>query len=577
MQTTQNERVMIKFVFRLISKCYQDATGRHYGKAHFLIEENDWNDYGYYVTYHLHATPLITGNATSYLGYIKIMKKGQAEHEMYLLRNVLGKKEEFEELPEDFVSLTQSLDLFESLNEMLKANEKKDFVKQMHLILSDKNDEYFSLVEGEQAFEKGLLRDSSMKSYSLEKGREIMLAGETHYDLRKENINVSLTSIKERITLHFSWLPDIRSTKIPNGVMTFIGKNGSGKSTLIYKLAKLLYAYPDQRFKLKQDIGFIDPIDIGISKLFLISYSPFDNFVLPGIGGEDYRLLLNGMDTGKGRLVFCGIRDVKSEFERILKDANDSTYDNLFRQLRLEETRLKPVRRLAEECSKALNIVYNNEVKKKLWDEIMKRASILFPDISNNMYSLLYDAEEGTEAHFMNQSTGFKYYLHALSHVIAYIENDCMLLFDEPENHIHPPMLSFMMSSLRYIIAQYNSILMVATHSPIIVQESFAENVYIVRKIGDFTTVSHPRMETYGANIGEITCEVFDYTTDVGTYYDAYNKLYETWETNEEWESIDDMLNSFMRHMKGKISNQMLSYIISKYYDRHPEEEGGNN
>jgi len=563
----------MSFVFRLISKCFQDASGVEYGNAHFLIEENDWNDYNFYVMYHLHATPLITGSRTVYLGYIKIMKSGQEKYDEYLLRKALGKQVEFEELPEDFVSLTQSIDVFDGLNNLLKATEKKDFVKQMHLILSTQDDNYYSMVEGQEALINGLLRDSSMDSYSLKRGKEIMLAGETHYDLRKEMITASFVNVRKRIPLQFSCLPDVKTMMIPNGVMTFIGKNGSGKSTLIYHLAKIMYAYPDQRFRLKENIGTIEPIDIGISKLFLISYSPFDNFVLPGIGGEDYRLLVQGMETGKGRLVFCGIRDVKSEFERILNNPNDDTYNELFKQVRLEETSLKSVSLLATECMKVLGIIYNDRERKKLWDHISEKAAILFPDIEQKMYALMYKSEDEAMAEFLNLSTGFKYYLHALSHVIAYIERDSMILFDEPENHIHPPMLSFMMSSLRYVIAQYNSILMVATHSPVIVQESFAENVYVVRNDNGHTTITHPRIETYGANIGEITSEVFDLTTDVSNYYEAYNKLYDTWSLNEEWGSVDEMLESFNNHMRGKVSNQMLSYIISRYYDEHSEEE----
>lgn len=563
----------MSFVFRLISKCFQDASGVEYGNAHFLIEENDWNDYNFYVMYHLHATPLITGSRTVYLGYIKIMKSGQEKYEEYLLRKALGKQVEFEELPEDFVSLTQSIDVFDGLNNLLKATEKKDFVKQMHLILSTQDDNYYSMVEGQEALINGLLRDSSMDSYSLKRGKEIMLAGETHYDLRKEMITASFVNVRKRIPLQFSCLPDVKTMMIPNGVMTFIGKNGSGKSTLIYHLAKIMYAYPDQRFRLKENIGTVEPIDIGISKLFLISYSPFDNFVLPGIGGEDYRLLVQGMETGKGRLVFCGIRDVKSEFERILNNPNDDTYNELFKQVRLEETSLKSVSLLATECMKVLGIIYNDRERKKLWDHISEKAAILFPDIEQKMYALMYKSEDEAMAEFLNLSTGFKYYLHALSHVIAYIERDSMILFDEPENHIHPPMLSFMMSSLRYVIAHYNSILMVATHSPVIVQESFAENVYVVRNDNGHITITHPRIETYGANIGEITSEVFDLTTDVSNYYEAYNKLYDTWSLNEEWGSVDEMLESFNNHMRGKVSNQMLSYIISRYYDEHSEEE----
>ena len=566
------------FIFRLISKCFQNATNKDYGNAHFLLEENDWNDYNYYVTYHLHVTPLITGQDTRYLGYLKIMRKGQAEHDKYLLRKVLERNADFVELPDDFVSLTQSLDVFDGLNALLNAQDKKEFVRQIHLILSERDDEYFKLVAGEPALEKGLLRDSSINSYSLQRGREMMLSGETHYDLRKETVVMRFKNLKEPIRLNFSCLPDIETDQIPNGIITFIGKNGTGKSTLLYQLAKVLYAYPDKRFKLKDDIGFIEPIDVGISKLFLISYSPFDNFVLPGVGCDDYRLILNSLESGRGRLVFCGIRNVIAEFDRILNDNISDAYEDLFREHRVEQTSLKSVGLLAQECFDALAVVYETPERKKLWDNIMKQAAIDFPDISDIMYNLLYLPNNQIIGEFLSLSTGFKYFLHALSHVVAYIERDSMLLYDEPENHIHPPMLSFMISSLRYVISKFNSVLMIATHSPVIVQESFSENVYIVRNDSGRLSLCHPTIETYGANIAEITAEVFDLTTDKSTYYNAYNLLYETWEANEEWHSIDDMLNRFEHHLNGKISNQMMSYIISRYYDSHPieVEKGGD-
>lgn len=562
------------FKFRLIKKCFQDAKGIEYGDADFLLEENDWNDYGFYVTYHLHATPNLTKKGTVYLGYIKIMKRGQELGEYDLLRRVFQHSLEFSELPQDFVSLSQSLDVYEGLNQYLTGDQKRQFVKQMHLILSDTNDEYYSLVEGEPALEKGLLRDSSMGSYSLVRGRELLLNGETYYDLRRQVMSVKLNYIEKAVSLHFSCLPDIKSSKVPNGVMAFIGKNGSGKSTFIYHLAKILYAYPDKRFKLKQDIGMISPSDIGISKLFLISYSPFDNFVLPGVGGEDYRLILEGLNRGDGRLVFCGIRDVKEELERILSESSPENYDELYKLVRVDKTKLKPIEMLAGECYEAIRKLSSDESRQRLWREVTQNASRIFPDIAEKMWALTESIDEDDmRSEFLSLSTGFKYYLHSLSHVIAYIEKDSMLLFDEPENHIHPPMLSFMISALRRVLGQYNSILMIATHSPVIVQETFAENVYIVRNQGDRTIVSHPIIETYGANISEITAEVFDLTSDVTNYYEAYDKLYDMWEIEDEWSSVNDMLRSFRNRMQGRVSNQMLSYIISKYVDEHPGEE----
>ena len=566
------------FKFKLIKKCYQDASGIDYDDADFFIEENDWNDYSYYVTYHLHATPHITHKKTLYLGYIKIMLKGQKSGEYNLLRKAFSPHVVFEELPDGFVSLTQSIDVFEGLNHLLDAQQKKDFVSQMHLILSSDNDEYYAMVEGEPALEKGLLRDSSMQSFSLAKGREIMLSGETHYDLRRQEMTLKFNHVEGEVKLNFSFLPEFKSVKIPNGVMAFIGKNGSGKSTIIYELAKVLYAYPDKRFWLKEVIGSIEPQDIGISKLFLISYSPFDNFVLPGIGGEDYRLILEGLENGKGRLVFCCIRDVKSELERILDSPNDATYNELYKHVRVGDTNLKTVVMLGQECASAIRDLEVDQNRKQLWEEIASTASTMFPDIQQRMSSLVNAIdEESIINEFLSFSTGFKYFLHSLSRVVAYIEKDSMLLFDEPENHIHPPMLSFMIRALRMVLSRYNSILMIATHSPVIVQETFSENVYVVRNMGDSTEVKHPQIEAYGANIGEITSEVFDLTTDVTNYYDAYDKIYEKWEFDDEWDNMDDMLKSFRQRMNGKISHQMLSYIISKYIDEHPNEDYGGN
>ena len=40
---------------------------------------------------------------------------------------------------------------------------------------------------------------------------------------------------------------------------------------------------------------------------------------------------------------------------------------------------------------------------------------------------------------------------------------------------------------------------------------------------------------------------------DVTNYYDAYDKIYEKWEFDDEWDNMDDMLKSFRQRMNGKI------------------------
>lgn len=359
--------------FKLIDKCWQEATGVSSDDADFFLEKNEWDDYGYHTMYHLHATNKLTSEGNVYLGYIRIMKHGQEEKEIYLLNKKQGKQIVFSELPEDFVSLTTSIDVFKGLNKYLSQAERLQFIKQMHLILNEES-KYYKLVHEDDCFTVSMLRDTTMDNYSLKKGASLLMDKATYYNLQQQSIKIKFANVDEFTLLNFSCLPNFQSKNIPNGVITFIGKNGSGKSTSLYNLAKLMYAYPDQRFRLKEKIGKVEPNDIGINKLFLLSYSPFDNFVLPGIGGEDYRVILEGLKNNDGRFVFCGIRDVKKEFEAILENPQKETYEKLFEDTRLDATSLKPINILADEFVQAMNDLEHDVNRNKIWDDIGKKA-----------------------------------------------------------------------------------------------------------------------------------------------------------------------------------------------------------
>ena len=548
--------------FKLIDKCWQNAVNLSDDGADFFLEKNEWNDFGYHTMYHLHATDKLTSEGNVYLGYIRIMKHGQEKHDIYLLNKKQGKQIIFSELPEDFVSLTTSIDVFKGLNKYLSQKDRLLFIEQMHLILNEES-KYYKLVYEDDCFETSLLRDTTMNNYSLKKGTSLLMDKTTYYNLQLQTIKINFANMDESTDLNFSCLPKFQSNNIPNGVITFIGKNGSGKSTSIYNLAKLLYAYPDQRFRLKEKIGVIKPNDIGINKLFLLSYSPFDNFVLPGIGGEDYRVILEGLKNNDGRFVFCGIRDVKKEFESILENPQKDTYEKLFEDIRLDATSLKPINVLADEFVQAMSTLEYNTERNKIWDKIEKMSRGKFPEIQELMDELFILDNEERKEQFLRLSTGYKYFFHSLAHIIAYIEEDSIVLFDEPENHIHPPMLSFMISSLRNILSKYQSVMLIATHSPVIVQETFSKNVFVVRRFEDKTVMSHPQIETYGANISEITSEVFDLTTDITKYYEAFESLYDKLDGEENWQSLDDMVNSIEKHLDGVVSSQMLSFSFT--------------
>lgn len=114
------------FKFRLIEKCWQDASYCKEADVDFLLEENDWNDFSYLTTYHLHVTRkrATDSNGTVYLGAISIMKAGQKELEKYLLREMPRGRKVFGNLPEGFFSITFSLDIYKGLAQYFNKEEE---------------------------------------------------------------------------------------------------------------------------------------------------------------------------------------------------------------------------------------------------------------------------------------------------------------------------------------------------------------------------------------------------------------------------------------------------------------------
>lgn len=547
------------FTFKRINKCWQNALMYKDDNVDFYLEENDWDDYGFQTSYCLHAGRKLTGNATKYLGNLRIMSVNQTEKDSYLLRDKLL----FNELPDGFISLSMDIDLFLGVTRYLKTQEERNtFVNALHLILDKSSKYYSSDLETNTCFNKSLLRDnSSLENFALKKGRQLLNGTECFYNLRKESIGVKFTHVETHIDLKFNSVESEDFNIIPNGILVFIGKNGSGKSTSVYRLAKLMYTDPTLRFKLKNEVGELSPNNVGVSKIFLISYSPFDNFVLPTFNDIDYIRLLESGDDVYSRFVFCGIRDIVKEENSKKKEEESSTNDFVYD--RQNNTMLKKISDLACEFATALNVVKTN--KQTEWLDFLERCHETQP-------SLYYDAikfnddqkQESVKQIFLSMSTGHKFFMHSFVRVMAYIDDNSLLLFDEPENHLHPPLLSYLISEFRYLLQINRSVMFIATHSPVVVQETFASNVFIVRKYGDSTTITHPKIETYGANLSTISSEIFDLTTDITKYHDVIKFLYKKWGMAHS-ENVEKMIDKFESKLGHDLTNQMVSYLISLY------------
>jgi predicted ATP-dependent endonuclease of OLD family len=68
-------------------------------------------------------------------------------------------------------------------------------------------------------------------------------------------------------------------------------------------------------------------------------------------------------------------------------------------------------------------------------------------------------------------STGHKIVLLTITRLVETVDERSIVLFDEPEAHLHPPLLSALIRALSELLISRNGVAIVATHSPVVLQE----------------------------------------------------------------------------------------------------------
>ena len=93
-----------------------------------------------------------------------------------------------------------------------------------------------------------------------------------------------------------------------------------------------------------------------------------------------------------------------------------------------------------------------------------------------------------------------------------------LVLFDEPETHLHPNAVASLFNVLATILQEYESFAIIATHSPIVIQEIPAKRVVVFQREGNLTTAEQLALESFGESITELTRHVFE-TNQVSSLY----------------------------------------------------------
>ncbi|WP_224361088.1 ATP-dependent nuclease [Hyalangium versicolor] len=254
---------------------------------------------------------------------------------------------------------------------------------------------------------------------------------------------------------------EFQETEWLGRIVALVGRNGTGKTNLMGILA---YALSGLNEKEVPNLGATRPL---VSQVIAISYSAFDMFKRPSYreDGVNY--------------TYCGLRDKDG---RIDMDSAMKSFATALSSIRQQQ-------------------------REQQWAELLEESGILkeFSE-PEPIVQLPFELPEGW---LQRQSSGQKLFLLILAKLLASIRKGSILLFDEPESHLHPQMLSSMMRLLHSLLRKFRSYAIVATHSAIVLQEIPARDIRILERDGRVPIISRYPSESFGESLTEIVNTAF--------------------------------------------------------------------
>ncbi|WP_027402906.1 AAA family ATPase [Aphanizomenon flos-aquae] len=412
----------------------------------------------------------------------------------------------FDSLDKNFVSIGQDMEYYTNLKKLGESVYHPILTALNDIIYCQHNIDDLEKLEG---FRSSLLRFSGAEKAFNEAGM-IFRDEEPLMETKNFIFNFSCTvpgALAEH-NIDFDFSPS--ETGLYR-ITAIIGKNGTGKTQLLANFAHSMSG-------LKRNSGIFSPARPSFSKAIAISYSVFDEFDRPP--EEDATFSYK----------YCGIRE---------KD----------RLLNTQEIR-----------SKLLNAIEQIKQNSRLqqWTKIIEALLDTTIDISEtentitNSNLLFYD----------RLSSGQRILALVMTEVIANISEESIILFDEPEIHLHPDAVASVARAFHILLEAFNSYAIIATHSPILLQEIPAKCVRVFRKQGNYPIVSQLGIECFGENLTTITDEVFETSEERNNYRNHLKKLSETY-------TYEEILDLFDR----QLSLNAKSFLVSIYEDKTEEDD----
>lgn len=383
--------------------------------------------------------------------------------------------ETFDSLSNEFFSLGQDESYYSILNEY-GEEVRNDILRSLNDIAFDENIYAQSLKE--RVTKISLIRSVSLSSIE---GQFRRLA---HGGARLTGYSVIYQGPSSRhappIELRFDVIPE---TNPPTNIHVLIGRNGVGKTFLLNNMINSLIdsnAIPSKVGRFVAD----ENNATSFANVVSVTFSAFDESEPP----KEQKDKTLGIQYS-----YVGLKRIKEGNQRTTPPKSPVMLKNEF-------------------VKSILNCRATSKLER--WKKAIKMLETDPMFEESNIYSITdIETEDGfkdeAEYIFKKLSSGHKIILLTVTRLVETVEEKSLVLLDEPEAHLHPPLLSAFIRSLSDLLIQRNGVAIIATHSPVVLQEVPMSCVWKLRRNGHVANVDRLEIESFGENVGILTSEVF--------------------------------------------------------------------
>lgn len=448
-----------------------------------LLVKNDWNDWFVWETQFSAAVVRVDGSHVS-IGDVKIACVGMTHQ-----KASTNLPDHFSALPGDWFSIGQSENYYETLNEF-GAEYRSQFLQALR-------DCAFDPTTLNQHLDEIVLKESLLRSVDLGRVRNRFY--------RLAHGNAGLTPFAFRFsfpsdqhspdptpTLSFHVTPN---SNPPSNVHVLIGRNGVGKTRCFNLLSRTFLGLSASdgtsagQIEALERRPFQTGDNHGFAGLVTVSFSPFDVHGPLVSAGQ--------MNHLRVRYKYVGL---------IGETASPSPQEDS------TELTIKSRHELIEDFVSSVEACRRG-ARRSRWERALStlEADPLFEEANVAAVAAkeTTDWEGRARSLFQRLSSGHSIVLLTITRLVELIEEKTLVLIDEPEGHLHPPLLSAFVRALTDLLIDRNGVAIIATHSPVVLQEVPKDCVWILNRSGYCLRIERPEHETFGENIGFLTREVF--------------------------------------------------------------------